>query len=144
METLYIIAIVVWAVVIVGTIIIELAGPQVVSIWFTLGAVVALILAIFQIEVWIQIVVFVGVSLLALAITKPLYNKYLKKSMDQEDVSSLVGEEGKIVELKFENQRQYVEIKGANWELTNEEIIPVGTKVEVIEVDGNKLKVKEK
>lgn len=81
METLQIMAIVVWSIVIVGTIIIELAGPQVVSIWFTLGALVSLILAIFNVELWIQIVVFVGVSLVALAITKPLYDKFLKKEM---------------------------------------------------------------
>ena len=79
METLQIMAIVVWSIVIVGTIIIELAGPQVVSIWFTLGALVSLILAIFNVELWIQIVVFVGISLVALAITKPLYDKFLKK-----------------------------------------------------------------
>ncbi|NLL69134.1 MAG: NfeD family protein [Acholeplasmataceae bacterium] len=144
METLQIMAIVVWSIVIVGTIIIELAGPQVVSIWFTLGALVSLILAIFNVELWIQIVVFVGVSLVALAITKPLYDKFLKKEMAKKDVNSLVGEQGRIVELEIEPERQYVEIKGANWEIINEEKFKLGTKVQVIEVEGNKLKVEEK
>lgn len=145
METIQIIAIVIWSIIIIGTIIIELAGPQVVSIWFTLGALVALVLAIFNVEVWIQMVVFVGVSIVALAITKPLYDKYIKKEVDKrKDVSSLVGDKGKIVLLPNEEGRQYVEIKGANWEIVNEEELNIGQKVVVVEVLGNKLKVKEK
>lgn len=145
MEPIQIVAIILWALVIIGTIIIELAGPQIVSIWFTLGGLVALILAIFGIEVWIQMVTFVGVSIIALAITKPIYNKYLKKTKnDDRDVNSLVGDFGLIVGIQNNEGRQYVEIKGAKWEIVNEEFIPIGQKVIVTEVIGNKLKVKEK
>ncbi len=145
MDTTQIIAIIVWSMIIIGTIIVEIAGPQLVSIWFTLGAIVSLILAIFNVDVTIQLIVFVLVSTIALVISKPIYNKYINKNSDQkQDVNSLVGDEGVMVLFLNEENRQYVEIKGARWEIINEETIPVGKRIVVTKVVGNRLEVKEK
>ena len=51
---------------------------QLVSIWFVLGAVVAAVAATCGGAVWLQGVLFVAVSVVALLATKPLVKKYLR------------------------------------------------------------------
>lgn len=50
---------------------------QLVSIWFVLGAVAAAVAAACGGAVWLQGVLFVAVSVVALLATKPLVKKYL-------------------------------------------------------------------
>lgn len=51
---------------------------QLVSIWFVLGAVAAAVAAACGGAVWLQGVLFVAVSVVALLATKPLVKKYLR------------------------------------------------------------------
>ena len=55
-----------WGVLLILTILVEVYSVQLVSIWFSLGAIVALILAVFNVDIWIQFLVFTLVSILSL------------------------------------------------------------------------------
>jgi len=64
-----------WVVVFVAALVIEIAVPGLVSIWFSGGAVVSLILAIFSIDPIFQLLAFVVVSGVLLFLTKVIFKK---------------------------------------------------------------------
>lgn len=144
MSTVEILFIVFWAIVAIATLIVELSGPQLVSIWFTLGSIVALILASLRIQYWIQILAFLGVSALALAIIFPIYRKFFKKRQDQEkDINSKVG----IISFLNADTNHLnisnVTLNDVVWEVVSDNFMKKDTKVKVVDVKGNKLYVKE-
>ena len=58
------------AVVVFG--IIEAATAGLVTIWFALGSVAALLLAVLDLSLWAQVIAFLLVSAVTLALTRPL------------------------------------------------------------------------
>lgn len=72
-----------WLVLLVVFLIAEAACPiHLVSIWFALGALVALLCAALGAPVWLQITLFVVVSGVLLALLWPLAKKFLKMLID--------------------------------------------------------------
>ena len=63
---------IIWAAVIVLFGVFEAVTAQLVSIWFVIGAVAALISALLGATVTVQVIIFFAVSVLALVITRPL------------------------------------------------------------------------
>ncbi|HQH63959.1 MAG TPA: NfeD family protein, partial [Clostridiales bacterium] len=65
----------VWIALFVVLVIIEAATVQLVTIWFAAGALAAFIAALLDVQFWLQLLIFVAVSVLALALTRPLVKK---------------------------------------------------------------------
>ena len=65
----------IWIAAIVLLAILEGATAQLVCIWFVIGGIAALVTSIFTDVIWIQLTVFVAVSILSLLITRPLVKK---------------------------------------------------------------------
>lgn len=143
MTQLEIIMIVIWSMIFLATLVIELIGQDLVTIWFTLGSLVSLILAIVKVIYWIQIIVFAIVSLLCLSIIFPLYKKYYKKNGNQKDINEKIGIQTVLLEDITEDKMGFVKINGVLWEVISNNKIKKGTKVVVIGVEGNKLLIKE-
>ena len=61
-----------WFIAFVILLLIELVTVNLVTIWFAIGAIAAIITTIFTDSILIQSIVFVVVSVIALLITKPL------------------------------------------------------------------------
>lgn len=68
-----------WLIVFVAALVIEIAVPGLVSIWFCGGALASLMLAIFEIPSYIQIITFVGVSGILLFLSKIIFKKTIGK-----------------------------------------------------------------
>ena len=49
------------------------------SIWFAGGAVVAAIVALFGVPFWVQMLIFIVVTCLLFALTRPVAKRYLKQ-----------------------------------------------------------------
>ena len=63
----------VWTVVFAAALIIELATPSaLISVWFALGALVSLLLALAAVPLWGQLAAFALVSLIALCVIRPI------------------------------------------------------------------------
>ena len=69
----------IWLGVFVLAFVIEAITQDLVSIWFGLGALVALCITGFT-DWWVQLIVFVAVSAVALLATRPLVKKILARS----------------------------------------------------------------
>ena len=89
---------VVWLVLMVVLLIIEAATAGLTCIWFALGALAALIAALFDAAVWLQVVWFLVVSILTLWLTRPLALKYLNSRKVATNADRVVGAEGVVSE----------------------------------------------
>lgn len=136
-----------WAVVIILSCAIEAATAQLVSVWFVLGAVAGLVAAICGAEIYIQLIVFIAVSLLALAVTRPLVKKYIKPKKVHTNADRVLTQEGIVIEeINNTDGVGQVRADGKIWSARSADgsIIPVGSVVLTEKISGVKLIVKAK
>lgn len=135
--------IVAWSILIVAAIVVEISTVALTSIWFAFGGLVALILAIFDVTFYWQIIAFVVVSGASLLATRPIAKKLNTKDViytNADKVISMIGivtktiEVGEIGEIRV-NSEQW---RAVSMETTN---IEVGEKVVVNALNGNKVLV---
>lgn len=88
----------VWLVAMVVLLVIEGAVPGLVSIWFALGALAALIAAILKAPLWLQILWFLIVSIASLCLTRPLAKKYVNARTQPTNADMLIGKECVVTE----------------------------------------------
>ena len=122
----------------------EGASVALVSVWFAAGSLVALIAALLGGPLWLQILLFVAVSVGLLAMLRPFVRKYLRPRMSRTNVDAVVGSQGFVTE-DIDNVAASGQVKlGAMpWTArsTSGEPIPTGTRVRVDKVEGVKVYV---
>lgn len=138
---------VIWLVVLIVSIAIEVGTLGLTSIWFAGGAVVAVIAAAFSLPVWLQIVLFLVVSLLLIIFTRPVAVKYFNKDRVRTNVESMIGRQA-IVISEIDNLQGIgqVTVGGQEWSARSEDErkrMAVGTVVDIVAVSGVKLIVRE-
>ena len=125
----------------------EAATVALVSIWFAIGAVAAMVPAYFNAPFWVQILVFILVSALCFVFTRPFFKKIIRVNKQPTNVDRLVGQEG-VATDDIENIecRGKVIISGLTWSARSEtgELIPQGAVVTVKKIEGATLVVKRK
>ena len=131
-----------WLVAAVFFLIVEAATPALVSIWFALGAFTALIPAFFGAQLWIQIILFLVVSAVALVATRPLAKKYLDKNHVPTNADMVIGMAG-IVTEEIDNLGAHgaVSCQGKEWTARSLDgsIIKKDAKIKVHAIEGVKL-----
>ncbi len=133
----------IWLIVIVLALIIEAMGPQIVSIWFAVGGVAAFILSLCGLDVSVQIIAFVAVTVVSLIATKPIVAKLRKTDNTPTNADRYVGMEGKIiVPISVIEGTGRVLVSGSDWSAISDEDIPKDTLVRVEAIEGVKLRVK--
>lgn len=138
----------IWLGVFIITVIIESLTQELVSIWFSLGSVIALILSAFpNISWYVELVVFTIVSLLTLALTRPFVKKLLFNAIRYTNVDEFVGKRVKVVSdiSKFENGEVKIRdiIYHASLMEEETETIKKDEIVEIVTLKGNKVIVKK-
>ena len=136
----------IWLGVLIVCVILEAATLGLTTIWFAFGALASLIVSLFSVGIFVQIVVFLIVSLCLLYFTRPIAVKVLKIGHVKTNYESIIGKEGIVLNdinnLAAEGQ---VSVDGQIWSSRsiNGDTIEKGKKVRVIEVKGVKLIVEE-
>lgn len=138
----------IWLGILVLMVIVELLTTQLVTIWFAVGALVSFFLALFGVEqIWIQILVFLIVSAAALAVTRPLVRKTLKRKTEPTNADMVIGKTA-IVTEKIDNiaGTGLVKVGGTVWSArtADQSVIEEAQEVEVQEIQGVKLMVIKK
>ena len=139
---------VVWLVAVIALLIIEGLAPGLVSIWFALGALAALISALIGAPLWLQALWFVLVSVASQCLTRPLAKKYINAKVVPTNADMLVGKEC-IVKETVDNiaGTGAVAVEGKTWSarMADEtERAAVGEVVSVLRIEGVKLIVAPK
>ena len=137
-----------WLALLFICIVIEFVTMGLTTVWFAGGALVSVIAAALGAKTWLQVVLFVVVSLALLFFTRPIAVKYFNKERFKSNVEGLIGKQaivvGEISNLEGVGQ---VTVGGQEWSArsTDEDVrIPIGTVVIVKEVNGVKLIVEPK
>lgn len=127
--------------------VLEMATVGFLVFWFGIGALFALITSLITDSIIIQTTVFILSSTLLLFLTKPFVKKLTNKDKIQTNAYSIIGKTG-IVTREINSKKGIGQIKveseiwSAKTEVDNDIIIPEGTEVEIIELDGVKAVVK--
>ena len=129
----------IWLAAVIVTAIIEGVTVGLVSIWFTAGALAALIVSLFWDSVIGQLLVFLVVSGLAMALLRPLARKYLTPKKVATNADRTVGQRVLVTE-EIDGLRGTgaVKVRDLVWTAhsADDRVIPVGTIVVVERIEG--------
>ena len=132
----------VWLALLLFVAVAEAATIALVSIWFAAGALAALLATIFTNDIWIQILLFVVVSAVTMAVVRPLARKYVLPHRVPTNADRVIGREGVITQA-VDNLAPagVVVVAGMAWTARSDsgENIPEGTVVTVRRIEGVKL-----
>ena len=132
---------VVWIAAIIVFGLAEAATAGLVSIWFVIGSVAGLIVAALGGPVWLQVVLFFVVSIVALVLTRPLVAR-MKKDTVATNADRVLGETARVTEA-IDNTipTGAVYIDGKTWSArsADESVIGVGEMVRVVRMEGVRL-----
>lgn len=132
-----------WAALLVFAIIAEAGTAALVSVWFMPGIVASLFLAIFEVDLWIQVLVFFALSAVCFFLGFKFFrNKMFKSPKTRMNADGLIGELGVVTE-EIDNLAETgsVKIQHKIWTARSatEEKIPEGSIVRIEEISGVKL-----
>ncbi|MDP4143706.1 MAG: NfeD family protein [Bacillota bacterium] len=136
--------ILVWIIIAVVTLLIDVITSGFLFVWFTIGAIAAIIALNLGYPLDTQIATFVVVSCLFFAVGFPLAKKLIKKTvpktktMEEEYIGREFIAEGDI------SFREKAKIDGIYWTVqNNDKPIRKGDKYKIVSIQGNKLIVKK-
>ena len=137
-----------WLIAMVVLLIIEAVVPGLISIWFALGALAALISALFHAPIWLQIVWFVAVSVLTLVLTRTLVRKYVNNRVTPTNADMVIGKDAVVTE-RIDNlhAKGAVLLDGKTWTARMDqesEGAEPGETVRVLRIEGVKLIVEKR
>ena len=132
---------IVWLVLLVAFLAAEAATVSMVSLWFAVSALVALLVALLGGPGWLQGTLFLVISAVLLALLRPIVRRYISPRITATNVDSVIGSTG-LVTAAIDNVSAAGQVKlGAmEWTArsTSGQPIPVGTLVKVDRSEGVK------
>jgi membrane protein implicated in regulation of membrane protease activity len=136
-----------WVIVFFVAVIIESLEPQLVSVWFAGGALVALLFAtLFQVDLVWQLLVFTLTSVVLLFLTRPFVRKVSTSPTVATNADALIGKEI-LIEKGFGPKQSGMGLQGdVHWKLIAKGDVSFksGEFAIVQEINGNKLTVIKK
>ncbi len=133
-----------WLVVLAVMIVVEVITLGLTTIWFGIGAAGAAVAAWMGYGIWVQIAVFAILSVIAMALCRPLAMKYLNKEKEATNVDDVVGKTVVVVEeINNEMAAGKANLNGMEWTARSVDgkVIAKGERVTVVSVEGVKLMV---
>ena len=126
--------------------IIEMATIGFLVFWLGIGAILAMITSFITDSILIQVIVFVITSTLLLIFTRPLVNKFIKVPKEiKTNAYSIIGKKGIVIsDINNIDGSGQVKVEGEIWSAKseNDEDIAKDTEVEIVNIDGVKLVVR--
>ena len=132
-----------WLVALIALVVLEAATVTLVSLWFALGALAALITSFWVDNIWIQFAVFLVVSFVCLIAIRPLARRYADPKRVATNADRVIGAEG-VVTQAIDNRlaQGQVTVQGAVWTARTQAeglTLPEGASVTVLAIEGVKL-----
>ena len=138
---------IIWLALFVAMLAVEALGPALVSVWFAFGALVALIVSFIpEVAWWVEVVIFVVISVATLLALRPVLRRYFKRNNYNTNIDSFTGKRGYVIEDIEYLKPGAVKIGDVSWTAIpvekNQKILE-NEVIEVVAVNGNKLIVKK-
>lgn len=122
--------------------IVEIATTGFLIFWLGIGALLAMITSFITNSIVAQTIVFVVTSCILIPLTKPLADKFINKKTVATNSYSLINKHGIVtMDINPIEATGQVKVNGEIWSAKSqdESIIPQGTEIEVLGIDGVKL-----
>lgn len=129
-----------WLAIVICLAILEMATVSLVSIWFVLSGILAMISTTFTDNVTIQIAIFVIFGLLFMLLTKKIVKKAVPEKV-KTNLDRIVGMEGIVTEKITKSHPGEVKVDGKRWTAVADKSIPEGSTVKILEINSTKLTV---
>ena len=133
---------IIWLVLLIVFAASEAATVGLTSIWFAAGALAALVAALLGGALWVQVTLFLAVSLLCLAAVRPLAKKHLNSRVEPTNADRVIGAEAQVTEdINNIHGKGAVVIRGMAWSARSHDgrPIPADTMVRVLRIEGVKV-----
>jgi len=138
---------VVWLCAMIALLIVEALAPGLVSIWFALGALAAMISSMLGAPLWLQLVWFFLVSIVSLILTRPLARRYVNSRAVRTNADMAIGQECVVTETIDNVQGTgAVSVGGKIWTarmVTPDGHAEKGAVLRAVRIEGVKLIVEE-
>ena len=137
----------IWLAAAIVLLIVEGLAPGLVSIWFALGALAAMVSAMLGAPLWLQLVWFLLVSVVSLGLTRPLAKKYVNARAVPTNADMAVGKDCVVTEA-IDNVlgRGAVSVGGKIWTARMRDAdgrAEKGAVLRVVRIEGVKLIVEK-
>lgn len=133
----------IWIIIIIASLVAELSTAQMVSIWFTFGAVVALILDLANVSYVYQIITFLVIAILLIFSLRSIAIKYFNKNKSKTNLELIIGKRTKLLTDVSFDKPGTVKVNDVIWVAKSEtETLNAGDLVEIVQIVGNSLFIK--
>ena len=133
---------VIWLAALVVFLVIEGLTVGLTSIWFGAGALVSLVVSLLNGPLWLQITLFLAVSLVTMLLVRPLAQRYLNNSRTPTNADRVLGRTARVTEtIDNDSASGAVYVDGKTWTARSADgsVLPAGSRVEIRRMEGVKL-----
>jgi len=131
---------IIWIVIALGALAIDIVTSSFMFVWFAIGAIAAIVSIAFNSSVVIQVIVFIAVSAVCMAVGYPIVKRTIKKTVSKTLTmeETYIGTEFTIT--KDIDIKAFIKFQGIYWTVKNVgKPLVKGDLVQVIGIEGNKL-----
>lgn len=133
-----------FSIIIVGAIL-EALTLDLTSIWFSIAALIAFILAILSVNVIVQLIVFIVISVGLLLSVRPLAQNYFRANIVSTNSDRLIGKTAVCTKSILKGGRGEVTVNSQIWTAISQDASDIleNDSVEILAIEGVKLIVKK-
>lgn len=131
-----------WIIISVAALVIDIATSAFLFVWFTVGGIAAIVALIFGTTMAVQVIAFIAVSAVSMALGYPLMKRTLKNTVKKTSTmeEGYIGREITVDEDVIETAK--VKVDGIYWTIKNiGDPIKKNDRVKITGLEGNKLLV---
>lgn len=131
-----------WLLLVIILSIVEIITVNLVSIWFVISGIVAMIASLFTDNLVIQISIFVILGLIFMLLTRKIVKKIVPEKV-KTNLDRIIGMQGIVITKIVKNKPGEVKVDGKIWTATSDETINQDEIVKILEINSTKLKVEK-
>lgn len=132
-----------WGLTFIIFVMIEFLTVNLVTIWFAIGSLITSFVSLYVESVFLQMLIFILISLLTLVITKPLVSKFKINKVEATNSDRFIGKSGVVTKEITPKEKGEVKVLGTIWTAISDEKLEVGDDIVVEKIEGVKLIVKK-
>ena len=133
----------IWIGFFVLSVIVEVNTMNLIAIWFMPGTLIAIVLALLSVPVWIQVLVWLLITVIVFAATGRLSKRLRHPKPQPTNADRVIGQTAIVTEtISDRTQTGQARVMGQIWSARTDETeteIPAGTEVRVLRIEGVKL-----
>ncbi|MDE5601634.1 MAG: NfeD family protein [Clostridia bacterium] len=136
----------IWLAVTIIAVLIELATPQLISIWFAAAGVVGILFSFIPgLPWWGEVIIFAAVAIVLIFTLRPFIKKRLKSNKLKTNIDRIIGQKVRMLSQADFDNLGTAKLGDVVWSVKSEDettVLHENEIVEIVEVEGNKLIVK--